>query len=510
MLVWVPFFIFGVMKRISKAIFFLVVLFSTGRSAGQKVYDFDGNCKLAYQDITSLKLDQGAALLNQERLRNPDNLIPDLLEGYIDFFELFFNEDPAAYAVKKQSQEARIERLEQGPQNSPYYNYCLSVAYLQKATVAIKFGERWSAAWAFRKAFGLIKANRKAFPGFLPNDMIYGPMEVVVDVIPDGYKWFTSLLGMKGSVKDGMERMHNFVYSNDPTAKFFFNEATFYYCYLLFYIQNQPDAVFDFINEKKLDVVNNHLFAYLAANLGINDKRTEYAKNILLHKNPSPDYMYTPVWDYEMAFVRLHHLELGEATRYFENFLHNFKGKFYLKDSYEKLAWCYYLQGDTKDADEAMQEVLTKGNLETDADKQALADAQSGIWPNKILLRARLLSDGGYNSEALAALNGKSTDDFSVPDDKLEFAYRVARIYDDMGRDSDAIQAYLAAIKLGTGSKQYYASRAALQIGYIYEREGKKALAIVFFNQCISMKNHEYKDSIDQKAKAGIARCEDE
>jgi tetratricopeptide (TPR) repeat protein len=473
----------------------------------EKVFDFNTTCQKAYAEITALKLNAGQQLINQARQQNPDNLIPDYLESYIDFFILFFNEDPDEYKVRKPHFDARLDKLSEGPDNSPFNRYCRAVVILQKAAVAIKFGERWSAGWDFKKGFGLIKDNRKSFPSFAPNDLIYGPMQVAIGTIPNGYKWLANLFGMRGSIKDGMHLMRKFLNSSDPWARLFFNEATFYYCYLQFYIENKPEEVLQFISQRKLDVVNNHLFAYLAANLGINDKKNEYGKNVILNKNPSPEYMYTPVWDFEMGYAKMRHLELQDAIRYFESFLQHFKGRFYVKDVYQKLSWCYYLTGNTAAANNARQLILKKGSTDTDADKQANREAKTTTWPNPLLLKARLLSDGGYNREALAMLDGKTTDHFATPEEKLEFAYRVARIYDDLGRDSAAIQAYLAAIKLGEKRPEYYAARAALQIGFIYERQGKKALAIAFYQQCLDMEDHEYKDSLDQKAKAGIARC---
>ncbi|MEP6847003.1 MAG: tetratricopeptide repeat protein, partial [Panacibacter sp.] len=184
------------------------------------------------------------------------------------------------------------------------------------------------------------------------------------------------------------------------------------------------------------------------------------------------------------------------------------KGKFYVKDAYEKLSWCYYLQGNMEAAENARKQVLEKGSQSTDADKQAYKDAKQGKWPNVLLLKVRLLNDGGYNNEALGLLHGKSANDFDKSEEKLEFAYRVGRIYDDIGHDDDAVKMYLLAIKLGTGRTEYYAARAALQIGWIYERQGKKEVAIKYYTQCMNMKDHDYKDSLDQKAKAGIARCE--
>lgn len=476
----------------------------------QKSYDFNVTCQQAYHNITSLKLTSGEQLIAQARLQNPNNLIPDLLQGYIDFFVLFFNEDAAEYKMRQVNMEERINIFEDGDEKSPYYNYCLSVAYLQKAMVAIKFNERFTALMAFKKAFSYIKSNRKNFPKFLPNNMVFAPMQVVAGVIPDGYKGMASLFGIKGSVKDGMKLMQDFVNSNDATAKFFFNEGAFYYCYLLFYIQNQPQQAFAFIKDRKLDVVNNHLFAYMAANLALNNKQTEYAKNIILNRNPSAEYLVTPVWDYEMAFAKIHHLEIPDAIKYFELFLRNFKGNFYVKDAYQKLSWCYYLQGNKAAADKTRALLLKKGNTASDADKQANREAKTNIYPNALLLKARLLNDGGYNTEALNMLVGKTTNDFTNPEEKLEFNYRVARIYDDLGRDTQAIQAYKAAINLGAGSKEYYAARAAVQIAGIYEQQGSKDTAITYYQQCLDMKDHDYKDAIDQKAKAGLARCKGE
>lgn len=508
MLVSTSFFIFGQMKLFVVRIFILLLfIFCVNKSNAEKVFDYNATCQQAYISITSLRLNEGQQLINQAKQQNADNLIPDLLESYIDFFVLFFNEDAAEYKKRKINFSTYLDRVDDGPESSPFYNYCRTVIYLQKACVEIKFGERWSSGWDFRKAFNLIKDNRKAFPNFSPNNMIYGPMLVAAGTVPDGYKWLASLFGVKGSIKNGMQIMESFVNGTDQWQKLFANEAAFYYCYILFYIDNKPAEAMQFINQKKLDVVNNHLVAYMATNLAINNKQTEYAKNVIMHRNTSSAYMYTPVWDFEMAYIRMHHLEIPEAIASFEKYTSNFKGKFYLKDAYDKLSWCYYLLGNNTAAEQVRQKVLQFGGTDTDADKQAEKNAKSGAWPNLLLLKARLLSDGGYNNEALALLVGKSANDFSKTEEKLEFAYRVARIYDDLNRDDDAIKAYQLAINIGTNRQEYYAARASLQIAFIYEQQGKKDEAIAYYQKCLDMDDHDYKDSIDQKAKAGIARC---
>ncbi|HAI84694.1 MAG TPA: hypothetical protein DCL43_13600 [Chitinophagaceae bacterium] len=471
------------------------------------VFDFNPTCQKAYKELVQLRIAEGETLLAEARAQNSENLIVDYLEGYVHFFILFFNENPSEYSWRKARFEAIIEKLADGPTNTPWYLYTRSVVHLQKAVVAIKFSERWSAGWDLRKAFMLVKDNRKKYPAFVPNDLIYGPVQVAAGVIPDGYKWLASLFGLKGSVKTGMNIMRNLVDTKDAWGKFYQEEANFYYCYLQFYVENKQQETIRYIQQRQLDVVNNHLYAYLASNLGINSKNTDYARTVITKRNPSTEYLSTPVWDFEMGFVRLHHLEYAEAAKHYDSFLRHFKGKFYVKDAAQKLSWCYYLQGNMQAANAARQWVLTKGGTDTDADKKAYKDAKTGKWPHPLLLKARLLNDGGYNKDAITLLHGKTANDFESEAEQLEFVYRVARIYDELGKDEEAIQFYLKAIQLGEHRTEYFAARAALQLGMLYEAKGNKELAIQYFERCIAMNDHEYKDSLDQRAKSGIARC---
>jgi hypothetical protein len=44
-------------------------------------------------------------------------------------------------------------------------------------------------------------------------------------------------------------------------------------------------------------------------------------------------------------------------------------------------------------------------------------------------------------------------------------------------------------------------------MGYIYESRGDKKNALIYFKKVLAMKSHDYKNALDQKAKAGIERC---
>jgi tetratricopeptide (TPR) repeat protein len=216
------------------------------------------------------------------------------------------------------------------------------------------------------------------------------------------------------------------------------------------------------------------------------------------------------VWDMQMGFVKLYQLELTEAIQYFEKYVTDCKGNFYVKDMYQKISWAYLLLGNMEAAKKARFNIVTKGNTNTEADKQAYKEAKEGKWQNVILLKSRLLNDGGYNNEALKNLLGKTIESFATVEEKLEFVYRVARINDDLHKDDEAIKYYTQAIEIGEQRTEYYAARAALQMAIIYEKRNNKIQAINYYNKVINMDNHDYKNSLDQKAKSGIARCQGE
>jgi hypothetical protein len=475
----------------------------------QKVFDFNDRCKQAYHEILQLKLNTGEQLLNTEKVQHPNNLIPYFLENYIDFFTLFFNEDPAEYKKRLPNRETRLNLMNEGPENSPFLLFTRSVINFQWAAVRIKFGNNWDAGWEFRRSYLQVKNNLQSFPNFAPNLLYAGAIQVAAGTIPEGYKWLSSLLGINGSIKKGMNRINTFLQGTDEWSALFHEEAIFYYCYLKFYIENDKPGVFQFIEQQHLDVVNHHLFAFLAANLNLNNQQAEKAEQIIQGRNPGAAYLVTPIWDMEMGYAKVHHLDPA-AAQYLERFITSFKGTFYVKDVLQKLSWYYYLQGDDAKAQAYRQKIPTSGSTYSEADKQAQKEAATSQWPNKLLLQARLLNDGGYYRQALTLLHGKNINSFSLTEEKLEFAYRAGRLYDDMGNDSLALLFYKQAIDLGEKRKEHFAARAALQTGFIFENRGDKQTAIQWFQRCMNMKDHDFKNSLDQRAKAGIARCNNE
>ncbi|MFM9910793.1 MAG: hypothetical protein ACKVOW_15750 [Chitinophagaceae bacterium] len=256
----------------------LVLFFTLTNVAAQKKFDFNSNCQYAYREIIQLKLANGQRLLDNEKKINPENLIPYFLENYIDFFTLFFNDDPDEYKRRVKNLEIRLDKMEEGPESSPFKLFSRSIIYFQWASIKIKFGNAWDGGWAFRRSFLVIKENQELFPSFFPNELYRGAMQVTAGTVPDGYKWLSNLMGIKGTLQGGFDAINTFISRTDEWSTLFHEEGLFYYCYLKFFIENDKEGVFRFIQQQQMDLVNNHLFAYLATNLSINNQQSENAK----------------------------------------------------------------------------------------------------------------------------------------------------------------------------------------------------------------------------------------
>lgn len=484
-----------------------MLLFACLTSEAQLSYTWNDRTQSIYESITSLRIPEAKKWIVADKKNNSHNLSYPLLESYADFYQLFLNENTQEYNQLYPNFKSRIELFEKGPQNSPYYLYSLGLAHLHKSLVAIRFDKNWEAALDFRKAYLNFKENKRKYPKFTPNDVYLGILTTAIGTIPKGYQWMANVLGLSGKISEGNAMVLRYINSKDELSERARNEALLVYPYLIMNFEGNKEKTFDFIHKNNYDFKNNQMHAYMATNLYLNHQQSAKALAIVTELNDADAYLKLPFWQLEIGYANLNELKLDKAHKAFTEFIATFKGNFYVKDAYERLSWIAYLQGDMKKANAYRTAVLKNGNQITDADKQAYQNAKSGKWPNPILLRARLLSDGGYQSQALSSLAGKTSIDFPSESEKTEFAYRLGRIYDLMGQDEQAIKFYTSAIEKGIGLTDYFAARAALQIGMIYEQKNNFTKAIQYFNTCIEMKNHAFKNSLDQKAKSGIQRC---
>jgi hypothetical protein len=489
--------------RILLYIFLLGFLFEDCLAVNYK-FSYDEHCRKAYQHYAALHLDEGNVAIRRAIVADPYNLMPVYIADYEDCLLLLFNGDPNDLAQRRAHMNERLELLDKSDGKSPWYRLCKAGIYLHWSLVNVRFGENLKAATTFRKSFLLLKENSRLFPGFDYNNIFFGLEEAVIGTVPGDYQWLVNIFGMKGSVKKGMGKLADFIKKHNAND-LLYSEAVLFHSYLRFYLLSEQQEAWNFISSNRFPVDGNLLNLFLRANLAINYRKADVALRILNVARQDPAYSKFPIMDYEMASALFFKLDASAIT-YYKVFIDKFKGRLFVKDAYQKMALWYYLHDNLELSRANRNQIKRVGSLQVDADKQAERFAENDEWPDKTLLRARVLIDGGYYKQALAMLESLSLNSFSNVADKAEFSFRFGRALDELGNDKAALKQYETAIKIGRNRKEHFAARASLQSAFIHEKNGDYYKAISLFKNCLSMRGHDYQNSIDQQAKAGLNR----
>jgi len=468
--------------------------------------DFNPRLQLAYFETQKLRLDKARVLLAQERLENPDNGALIYVENYADMYYLLISEDRAAYNKLSKKEEERLAALAALPDNSPYQRLLRAEVRLHWAFAKLKFGNEISGCWDIIKAYKLLEENQKKFPAFVPTLKSLGLLHVLIGSVPEQYTWVTRTLGLSGDIAGGLRELRKV----EKSETLFSQEAQLIHLLLHAYTLQLSDAQFRELKNIPARQPDNLLLHFFASSVLMKEGRSEEALLILDKAPRSSAYLPFPFLDYMRAEILLQKGQYDTAFRFYQKFQHDFKGFNFLKDSYFKLFLCRWLTGRDAEAKPLIARVPNVGETITESDGYAEKLAESyrdGQVKDeqKVLFKARYASDGGYLREALGQLDGYTEGSFSEAANKAEFNYRRGRILQKMGKSSEAIAYFDRAIKLTQSSGLYFGPSSALQMGYIYKDLQNKPRAIVYFKKAMSYKKHEYKNSIDNKARAALS-----
>jgi tetratricopeptide (TPR) repeat protein len=459
-------------KLFLKAIFVLCLY---TRAAAN--FDFNSNCVQAYKSIISLKLNEGRQLIDREKTLHPQNSVTVLLDNYYDFFLILTNGSKADFDKLKQNKSPRIDRLDDEDQNSPYYNFAIAQVNLQWALLRSHYGEYTTAGFEINKAYRLLQSNAKKFPQFLPNNIPLGVVNVLLGSLPGGaLKTVLGMLGIKGDTQTGV-RMLEKLAADIPHSgyAYHYNELIYYLTYIQADVINDPQAYGKMLHLVTLADTTSLLTDYITGYIALRAGHSNEALNSLIRRHSGSEYTAYPYLDYLVGLAKMNRGD-NDAYNYFNQFLQTNRATNFIKDAYLHLAWQCLLEGDIRRYQGFIQLVKTKGYLYNDKDKQALDEANDAP-PHVALLRSRLLFDGGFYAKAIAALDNRTATDFPLNRDRIEYYYRLGRIYDAMNNDEQALRFYQNTINTGKTSNYHYAATAATKMGLIYEQRKDYAKA---------------------------------
>lgn len=460
------------------------------------------NLQQAFSELTRGRLQPARQLLAAE----PDrpNGIRIFLDDYADMVALLASDDDRLFAQLASREATRLNQLDALDDDSPYQRMLLAEVRLHWAFVKLKFGKEVAASWQVIKAYKLLAENQRRFPSFLPTYKSLGILRVMIGSVPDSYAWVARLLGLRGNIQQGMADLQRA--QQDLTFRTEARLAELLIrAYVLRFTAADEVALRRFVEESP----DNLLVRFFAATTAMKNAQSEQALAWLTTRPVGMAYVAVPVIDNLLGDIYLQKGHYPAALTHYQHFLTTYRGQNFVKDTHYKRFLCHWLAGDEAPARAELPRVLAAGRTTVEADKaaQKMAETYLKTYPNarqRVLMQARLASDGGFLEQALALLKPYTEASFQTVAERAEYQYRLGRIVQKQNNLPAAIAAFERAMALSQPDQLSFGATAALQLGYVYQQLRNVPKARQAFELALSYKRHEYKNSVDNKARAAL------
>lgn len=492
-------------KEVSKyaCLFFigLILIFPQDLLA-QNAESGDEQIKDAYYKILALKLAEGKKLNNKIKpnFEGPLSIYSDNLA---DILELLLTDDLALYEERVAVEKDRLDIIAGLPDSNPYKKFLEAEIKLQWAFIKLKFGDEMSAVWNINQAYKIITQNESLFPKFLPNKKTLGVLHVILGAVPKKYQWVLKFFSMPGSTATGVSHLTEL--SDSPHA--FSLEGNLLLSLTETYLLGSETKGITRLQNLQKKNRENKLISYLLATTLLKTNQAEIALSVLAEMNNlNEGYLPIIFTNYLMGEIMLQKGDYQKASSHYILFLKNHKGENFVKDAYYKLFIINHFSTNPEKANHYLEKAENSGANISEADKYAQSQISQKMPPNKALLKIRYATDGGFYLQADSLIKRYHVKDFSNLKDQVEFEYRKARLFDKQDQRDQAIIYYRQTIERSGNKDWYFAPNAALQLGYIFTEMGQKDKARHYFEKAIAYKNHEYKNSINNKAEAGLQK----
>jgi|1048.fasta_scaffold02346_2 tetratricopeptide (TPR) repeat protein len=484
----------------------LLVLSNTSTFAAG-YFSITPGVRSSYQKIINLRLTEAKFELDVLKQVEPDNLMVQFIENYWECVSALLNDNERQYHSWSRNMNKRLDKIAKGDRQSPYYLYCQAEIRLQWAVLQGRYGEYLACAWNVKQGFALLEENQRRFPFFTANKKNLGVIHALAGNIPKEVKWAVKgISGISGTIDQGVREVEEVLYYSKNNPDFLFGvESMVTYAYLQLHLNNQMENAWTTMKDVYRSTPQNPLAKLALANIAMKTARNDEAIKLLQEMPKDKVYHPLPYQYLLLGIAKLYRLD-KDANQPLLTFLQLHKGQFGIKEAYQKLAWHSLLQNDPVNYWGFIYQAKIQGISRADTDKAANREANSGEMPDPILLKSRLLSDGGYFQQAYQLLYKKGDSFSSHFKNHLEFRYRMGRICQKLGKTQEAIQYYQQTVETGAQHPWYFACNAAIQLGLIYEEKKDYEKARLYYKRANQIEPDEYAASLHARAKAGYNR----
>ena len=477
------------------ACFFLLSFSSFGID---RIWIFDPDIQKAYQLVLNLQTDQAYAELNKINSKRSE-LHKLYVLSLCETVDVLITEDAKKFEKIDANFKERLRYL-QSLAPSAETLFLEAELNLQRGFNLINLNQELNAVFAIKAAYNSAQECLKKYPDFIPIKKTSGVIQVMVGSIPDKFHWFMSLLGMKGSVKVGQKQLEELRASKSSLSL----EATVLFFTIKGLINQQFEEAAKGIVECLKSDPSNRLLLFLGVNMMMKNSQSEEALGLIHSLDRQTQGLPVYYIEYLRGEILLQKGDYTHAIQAYHKFIKGYKSQSFKKDSYYKISLCYFLQNKRELAQQNFELAKKTGKDIAEPDNVAAAQLREDEFPNAKILKVRFYTDGGYYKEAKETLHSIVPNDLLSSKDQIEFYYRKARLSHKTGELPAAKLFYNQTIDMTGENPWYFAPNSALQLGYIAQSQKDYPAAKKYFEMALAYRHHEYKNSIDGKAKSAL------
>ncbi|MFQ3608340.1 MAG: tetratricopeptide repeat protein [Chloroherpetonaceae bacterium] len=454
-----------------------------------------------------------------------DSLIilePNRPEGYAlkstcAFWKFLLSEKEADYDVLVQYADLAHARIEayldahkHNARSKALSTYFLAEHHLQLGAANARRQNFATAAIHFHKAKGLYKDALKFDSTFYDAAKGVGFIEFFSSLIPDSYKWLASVFGYEGTREDAMRKLELARDKGIYTRR----ECTYYVAMLNYLFYNRYREAESELLSLAAQYPKSVALSYTLGSLYFKYKdvaRSEaYLKKAIDDGGNENEFSAYALFRLAELQFRLNQFE--NAKKSYLRYLSILDLDLYRAQTYYKLGLCSELLGNRQSAlayyKQAVSNTDNPDELYARRKAKELLARPISNAEQKLLL-ARNHFDAGKHDSALFTLHPLFQQEGSLnADERAEFYYRLARIYDETGKDSDAILFYQKCYGTKAERERYLAPQSRLHLGRLYARKGEIAKAKDEFEKATRYVSFDFEKELRREIKLELAKLE--
>jgi len=470
------------MQGYTKYIFlFLLLTFSLIASS---TINYNENIKKAHSFLLNYELNKASSILDKEKQTDPSNIYIAYLNSYKLFLKSYFNATTKSYTEFDKASSKCLDLIDDEINNDELLGLSAMV-YIQRAYIYFLWSEPFSYASALakgQKRIDAINPHTKNIE-YLKIRSIY---EVIGGSVPNKFKTYAKWFGIKGSPQKGIQLINIYltkVEQNSPNK----TEGEIVNLYLKNFLDLKSPQI-----KNKNSVIATYVFLQTCSELA----SIKISRINQLKKESLPSYYTFLEAKYKLE------LQDESGLLLMDKFINSNKGLSLVQSAHFYKYWYYCANRNITKQKEELSLIKNSGEPLFPFDKKVLSRIEHLCNPD--LIKSRMLFDAGDYNKALHILKNKNIKESLItPNQKIEYLYRMARIYEKTNKYNQAINLYQKVINTNK-PELYFVSYSSYRLGRIYEELNNLNQAKLAYKKALDLNQGEYKISIEKKCQFAL------